>query len=285
MSRLDWERDGQVWPHREASQFLRAGRTEWHVQIMGPEDAPGCLLLHGTGAASHSWRGLMPLLARRFRVIAPDLPGHGFSRAASMMQLSLSGMAQEVDALLTALNTRPGLGIGHSAGAPIMARMALDGLASPERIIAVNGAFLPFQGLAAQIFPGIAKALIWNPFLPHMVAWSAAMDPAAAGRLLRSTGSAIEAEGIELYHLLFQSRVHVQSTLNMMARWDLDRLAADLPRFSIPTTLLIAEQDQTIPPADQQKAADLIPGAEILTLPGLGHLAHEEAPEQVAELV
>ncbi|MEL6478238.1 MAG: alpha/beta fold hydrolase BchO [Pseudomonadota bacterium] len=284
MTRLVWDREGRDWPHREASRFLRAGRTDWHVQVMGPEDAPVCLLLHGTGAASHSWRGLLPLLANRFRVIAPDLPGHGFSRAASMMQLSLSGMAREVDALLTALEARPTLALGHSAGGPVLARMALDGSVAPQRIVTVNGAFLPFKGMAAQLFPPIAKALIWNPFVPHMVAWTA-MDRGAVKRLLASTGSEIDAAGVDLYHTLFQSRVHVQSTLNMMARWDLDRLAEDLPRLEAPLTLLAAEGDRTIPPADQHEVAALIPGAQVVALPGLGHLAHEEAPERIDALI
>ena len=78
-STLDWDRDGQNWPHRQASRFVEAGGIRWHVQIMG--QGPVMLLLHGTGAASHSWRDIMPLLAAQFTVVVPDLPGHGFTRA------------------------------------------------------------------------------------------------------------------------------------------------------------------------------------------------------------
>ncbi len=70
-------RAGRDWPNREASRFVTAGGLTWHVQEAG--EGPVLLLVHGTGAATHSWRGLMPLLARDFRVIAPDLPGHGFT--------------------------------------------------------------------------------------------------------------------------------------------------------------------------------------------------------------
>ena len=67
---LDWARDGSDWPNREASRFLRIGNIEWHVQVMGPAGAPALLLAHGTGASSHSFRDLMPLLAGDFRVVA-----------------------------------------------------------------------------------------------------------------------------------------------------------------------------------------------------------------------
>ena len=282
MTRLDWEQDGKDWPHRSASRFLRAGRTEWHVQIMG--QGPDCLLIHGTGAASHSWRGLMPLLAERFRVIAPDLPGHGFSRAASMLQVSLPGMAGELSALLEALEAAPRLAIGHSAGGPVLAQMCLDRAIAPDRLVTVNAAFLPFKGMAAQVFPPIAKALIWNPFVPQMVAWTA-RDRGAVQRLLDGTGSRIDARGIDLYWRLFQNRHHVQATLNMMARWDLNALLERLPGLDRPMTLLAARGDKTVPPQDQADVAAKTPGAEVIWLEALGHLAHEEAPERVANLV
>ena len=78
------------WPNRTASRYVEAGGLRWHVQSLG-DTGPVILLLHGTGAATHSWAGLAPLLATRFRVVAPDLPGHGFSGAAVGAGMSLPG--------------------------------------------------------------------------------------------------------------------------------------------------------------------------------------------------
>ena len=62
MSRpLAWEREGRIWPHRDASEFVPEGRHTWHVQRMGAAGNPKVLLLHGTGASVHSWRGVMPM--------------------------------------------------------------------------------------------------------------------------------------------------------------------------------------------------------------------------------
>jgi magnesium chelatase accessory protein len=69
---LDWERDGKGWPNREASRFVRAAGIRWQVQSWGR--GPTLLLVHGTGAATHSWRDLAPLLARRFTLVAPTSP-------------------------------------------------------------------------------------------------------------------------------------------------------------------------------------------------------------------
>ncbi len=70
--RLAFETDGADWPNRDASRFVRSGRLLWHVQVLG--DGPDLLLLHGTGASTHSVAALARRLAGRFRVIAPDLP-------------------------------------------------------------------------------------------------------------------------------------------------------------------------------------------------------------------
>ena len=58
---LDWATDGADWPNREASRFVEAAGLRWHVQVMGA--GPVLLLLHGTGASTHSWRDVMPKLA------------------------------------------------------------------------------------------------------------------------------------------------------------------------------------------------------------------------------
>ena len=80
MTALDWSSDGAHWPHRQASRFVDAGGCRWHVQAHpGGAAQPVVWLLHGTGAAGHSWRGLVPLLAQRATLVVPDLPGHGFS--------------------------------------------------------------------------------------------------------------------------------------------------------------------------------------------------------------
>ena len=77
---MRWDIDGRHVPNKEWSQFVTAGGVKYHVQITGPEDAPVLLLIHGTGATTHSFAGLAPLLAPHFRLVIPDLPGHGFTQ-------------------------------------------------------------------------------------------------------------------------------------------------------------------------------------------------------------
>lgn len=278
-----WEREGRDWPNRSASRFVEASGLRWHVQEAGPADAPVLLLVHGTGAATHSWRGLLPLLAERFRVVAPDLPGHGFTGPLPDGRLSLPGMAAALGDLLDVLGARPAVVVGHSAGAAILARMCLDGAIEPERLVALNGALKPFPGMAGILFPGMAKVLFLNPVTPRVFAWSA--DRSAVERLIRGTGSRLTHEGIDLYRRLFRRTGHVAGALGMMANWNLDALDRDLPRLAVPTLLVAGADDKAILPETAFLVRDRLPDARVETMRGLGHLAHEEAPERVAALL
>jgi magnesium chelatase accessory protein len=279
--RLDWTRDGADWPNRAASRFVAAAGMVWHVQVMG--QGPAILLLHGTGASTHSWRDVLPRVADRFTVVAPDLPGHGFSSDAPASAQSLPGMASAVSDLLRKLGIAPFRAVGHSAGSAVAVRMAALKSIRPEDLVSFNGAFFPVSGVAGHFFTPLARAAAATRFMPRLFA--AMADEKAVDRLLKDTGSAIDARGRELYQRLFADEAHVAGTLRMMAAWDLHWTEQDLRNLPCPLFLVRALGDRTIPPRDSERAAALCPNARIITLSGLGHLAHEENPALAAEII
>jgi magnesium chelatase accessory protein len=277
----DWNKEGRDWPNREASRFVFAAGITWHVQVMG--SGPTILLLHGAGAATHSWRDLAPLLARDLTVVAPDLPGHGFTQTPGGDGLSLPGMARGLTALLDKIEIDPVLALGHSAGAAIAMRMAREGRFE-RGVVSVNGALRPFPGAAGHIFPAMAKLLFLNPMAQQMFAWRAAR-PGAVARLIESTGSHIDEAGLGYYRALLSTTGHIAGALGMMARWDLHALQAEMPAFSRPLTLVAAERDRAVPPEVAQEVNLVIPQSRLIDLPSLGHLAHEEKPAMIADIV
>ncbi len=279
---MRWERDGATWPNHDASRFVTAGGLDWHVQVAG--DGPPVLLLHGTAASTHSWAGLVPLLAERFRVVAPDLPGHGFTGSMPAHRLSLPGMSKALRSLLDALDLSPEVAVGHSAGAAIATRMTLDGQLAPRQLVSINGAFLPFGGIAGQLFPPIAKMLFCNPFVPHVFAWSVG-DGRRVERMIRDTGSDIDNAGTGLYARLWRDPKHVAGALGMMANWELEPLVRDLPNLTTPLLLVVGAKDGTVTPSVADYVADAAPGAAAHRIAGYGHLVHEERPDLVAGLI
>ncbi len=278
-----WRRDPLPWPHAAPSRMVLAGGVRWHVQTSG--QGPVMLLVHGAGASTHSWRRLFPLLAHDFTVVAVDLPGHGLSsRPASAAAMSLGGMASSLADLLRALEIKPAVAVGHSAGAAILVAMSLWHGLRPAVVIALNGALLPLPGLRGMFFSPLAKITAASGLIPRLCAWRAT-DSRAIERLIAGTGSRLDAEGVGLYQKLALHPSHVAATLDMMAHWDLTQFVRELPRLCPPLELVVGDKDLAVLPRQAEEVASLMKGAVIHRLRGLGHLAHEEDPEGIATLI
>ncbi len=284
----DFDRDGRDWPNRQASRFVDAAHMRWHVQIMGQRSAPVLLLVHGTGASTHSWRHLAPMLAEQFHVVAIDLPGHGFTSLPHGPTIndhfSVDGMASGLSAVLKVLSLDPQIAIGHSAGACIIARMAIDGMISPNVLIGLNAAMRPMPVLPARFFTSLARMAASAPMMPEFFAWRAS-DMRMVTRLIEGTGSRLDDAGLKMYRFLGAQPRHVAGAFRMMANWNLESLYHDLARLGVPMHFIVGDDDRAISPDDSRFVARRIGQATMHRLPGLGHLAHEESPETVASLI
>ena len=280
LRRPEWSTDGAGWPHREASRFVAAGGVRWHVQVAGR--GPALLLLHGSGASTHSWARLLPLLADRFTVVAPDLPGHGFTGIPPADRLSLPGVASLVAALVASLGLTPALAVGHSAGAAVAARMAIDGLVHPAGIVGLNPALAAFDPPLGP-FRGIVNAVAGSAAYATLLAGLA--TPRTVAATLANTGSRLDPGMVELYARLAASPGHVHGVLTMFTRWDVGPLIADYPRLAAPVVLVFGDRDRWIDRAAVERAVVRIPRHRCVAVPGTGHLTHEERPGAVADVV
>ena len=290
---LNWDTDGRHWPLRHLSSFIETPKLRWHVQwAKHPKpQASSILLLHGTGASTHSWRQLIPLLSDHYTVMAIDFPGHGFTsmpQASDVATLfSIPGMAAGVSELLTQMKIKPDIVVGHSAGAAVACMMTLNGHLQPQRLVSLNGALLPLDGVAGQVFSPLAKVLTKAPWVPELFAWQAAR-PSVLHKLLEGTGSKLDTEGTQLYQTLISNPSHAQAALYMMAHWDLHTFWERLRTLQDPLTLIVGSQDWIVPPSAAYRVAETLPhlrSQDIVSLPNLGHLAHEEQAQWVADVI
>ncbi|NPU09698.1 alpha/beta fold hydrolase [Bradyrhizobium sp. 83002] len=120
----------------------------------GPEDAPVLLLLHGFPSSSHQYRGLIARLSDKYRVIAPDLPGFGFSDAPDpkVFAYTFDHLAQMIEGFTDVIGLRRYALYVFDYGAPIGFRLAL---AHPERVLAI----ISQNGNAYE--EGLSEG--WNP--------------------------------------------------------------------------------------------------------------------------
>ncbi|MEU1595514.1 alpha/beta hydrolase [Streptomyces sp. NPDC005708] len=117
-------------------RFAQVSGSRLFYREAGPEEAPVVVLLHGYPSSSHMYRHLIPALADRYRVIAPDLLGFGQSDTPGVhvFDYSFDALARLTDGLLTELGVTEYAMLVQDYGAPIGWRLAL---AHPERITAI----------------------------------------------------------------------------------------------------------------------------------------------------
>lgn len=278
---MRWPEDLKDWPLTDYSRRILLRPHRWHVHENGT--GPTILLIHGAGGATQSFRGLFPILAQTHHVVAVDLPGQGFTQLGAQQRCGLDHMAEDLLALCRNQGWTPDIVVGHSAGTAIALRMWELGIRPSKGLVGINAALGNFKGVAGWLFPMMAKALAVTPFSASLFASTTTRG--SVRNLVQGTGSILDQEGLELYYKLATDRGHVDATLSMMSQWTLDGLLARLDKIDCPVHLIAGLNDKAVPPQVSRDAIQKIAKARLTELPDLGHLAHEEDPQAIADII
>lgn len=246
--------------------FLPLGDATFHVQLEGPPGAEALLLLHSLGTDNRIWDAGAEAFRGGYRVIRPDLRGHGLS-AVTPGPYSIEGMAQDMLALLDALDVRQ----AHVAGVSIggMVAQAMAALA-PERVqslMLVDTALAIPPAETWRDRAALVRAQGMAPLVEQVVArWvtpASLQGPAAQGlrAMLRRTdpeGYAGAAEAIAAADLTMATRGLRQ-----------------------PTLVLVGDGDVATPLASAEALRDAIPGARLEVVADAAHIPTMERPAEV----
>ena len=280
--RPNWSVEGRDWPNREHSRFVSAGGMSWHVQEMG--EGPRLLLLHGTGAATHSFRDLAPKLAKHFHLACAGpararLHGHA---AQQRPVAARHGAACRQPARQDGVRAR------HR-------RRSFGGRRDPDRDGAVGSRSARRSSSPSTVrccrfaarrcfrrWRSCSSSIRWPR---RLFAWRA-LSHDATRRLLEGTGSAIDAAR----HRTLPAPVPQTRPCRRHARHDGELgpatdCSAGLLALSVPLVLVSAANDKAVPPRDAATIAARVPVARAMPLGDGGHLVHEEQPARLAELV
>ena len=246
------------------------------------------LLIHGMAGSSDAWRDLIPRLAKNYRVVAPDLLGHGQS-VKPRGDYSLGAFAVSLRDLLDELGIAQATIVGHSLGGGVAMQFLYQHPDYCERLILISSGGLGsdvgfiLRLLSAPgaefVLPVIAPSPVlkvgnkigsWftasgmrNPRASEIWrAYSSFSDRPTRDAFLRTLRSVVDYRGQAVSAL---NRLHVRSELPTLAIW--------------------GEDDQIIPVEHGHAAMAARPGGRLEVLPGVGHFAHVEAPNEVAEII
>jgi pimeloyl-ACP methyl ester carboxylesterase len=136
--------------------------TDIFYREAGSADAPVVLLPHGYPCSSYEFRNLMPALADRWRLLAPDYPGAGYSATPDDFDYSFDGYADFLDGFVRALGVERFALYLHDFGSPIGARLAIK---APERVVAliIQNGDIPYEDALGPKYAEIEKTWTLPP--------------------------------------------------------------------------------------------------------------------------
>ena len=268
----------------EYSWFTRVNGVRIHYQEAGDEKAPPIILIHGFISSNLIWANtLLPLARKGFRVIAPDLPGYGYSDKPADAEYTINEQAHAMVGLMDRLKIEKATIAGASYGGAIAATMALDYPERVEKLILVGAvtndeakkklllrlSCLPVIGdIATPLFLGSRWIL-----RRRMQEMYRRMDKPINDRMVAAR-----------HHLLATSNVH-RAMIRTARRWSANRIQREASLIRRSTMLVWGDQDDHIPLADAFQLREAIPNAKLVVFHNCGHLPPAEYPEQFVEVV
>jgi len=264
---------------------------ELHGDRIAYRDAgrgPALLLIHGMAGSSVTWRALIPQLSKNYRVIAPDLLGHGES-AKPRGDYSLGAFAVWLRDFLDELGVDRATIVGQSLGGGLAMQFAHQHRDYCERLVLIgSGGLGPDLSPVLRILSAPGAEFVLPVVAPQPVlnlgnklaSWltSAGVQAPRAGQMWLAYSSLSEPQARQAFLRTLRSVVDYRgqavSALNKL------HLTAGLP-----TLLIWGDHDRIIPVSHAHAAHDALAGSRLEVLEGIGHFPHVEAPTTVAEML
>jgi 3-oxoadipate enol-lactonase len=238
-----------------------------HLRAEGPQDAPPLLMLHSLGTDGRVWQPQAEALAGRFRVLRPDLRGHGLTDVTPG-PYTIEGMARDVLHALDTLRIDRLPVVGLSIGGMIAQSLAHQ---APGRV-----ASLVLCDTALAIPP----AALWRERAATVRAYGmAAIADAVLARWL--TPAAAPAATASLRAMLLGTDPEgYAGAAEAIAGAD---LTATTHALRLPAWVLVGDRDAATPPAAAEALRAAIPGARLELIAGAAHIPTLEQPRRVTE--
>jgi pimeloyl-ACP methyl ester carboxylesterase len=269
------------------SDFIDVKGQTVHVRDVGPKDDPlPLVLLHGTSASLHTWEGWVRELQGRRRIITFDLPGFGltgpFTGAYAPGDYSGDAYARFMVDLLDTLRLQQVVLGGNSLGGEIAWRTAVLAPQRVQRLILVDALGPAFTSKSLPLGFTIARI----PALNRITEWVLPRSLVAQGLAdVYGDPGKVTAELVDRYFELTLREGNRRALGQRMRHLVNGEGAERIKTIRQPTLILWGGRDELIPPDIARIFQRDIQGSELVIFDPLGHVPHEEDPQQSVQPV
>jgi pimeloyl-ACP methyl ester carboxylesterase len=277
-------------PHVDgvSHRWVSAGGLRVHLAEAGPPDGEPLLLLHGWPQHWYLWRGVVPLLSQRYRLLMPDLRGLGWTEATED-GYEKENLARDQIALLDALGIERVKLIGHDWGAYAGFLLCLLAPERVERYVPTNIVH-PWPKPSARGLLNIWRMAYQLPMLAPGIGPRVTRKPGFIKFMLNGSKKGVfSAEELEAFEAPYRepgSAMASSKYYRTFQRHDLPRLARGhwrAYRLTVPTLMLFGTGDLAIPTSSLEGYEAYADDMRIEFVPDTGHFIVDAAPQVVAE--
>jgi 3-oxoadipate enol-lactonase len=257
--------------------LVNTGGRDLRYDILGDETAPVVCLAHALSSDSGIWAEQVgPLLAAGWRVLRPDMRGHGGSEAGCE-DYSMRALAQDVVQILDFLEIAKVHFVGLSIGGMIGQTFALE---HRTRLLS-----LMLCGTAPAALEGGMEHL-WVPRF-EAIAQAGAVTPLADATMVRWFTEDFQKRNPIRWQQIYQTicRTTPAGYRGGAIAIDTFNVLARLPSLQVPALVLCGDGDTGTPPAGNRKIAELIPGARYVELENARHIPMVEYPDLFSQIL
>lgn len=265
-----------------ASRYLDLpGGARVHYRDQGSRTGRAVVLVHGFAASLHAWEPWVTRLAPDYRVITLDLAGHGLTRTPPGYRITTEGQVALVDAVTRSLGIERFVLGGNSMGGAVAWNYALTYPQRLQGLVLVDAAGWPVEGKREGT--PLAFKLLGNP-VGRAVLKSFDLRPMAEQGLRQAYGDeALVTDAlVDRYAELAMAPGRRELILTAQTRPRQPVTRATFVRIATPTLVMTGEADKVIPADASRGLAGAIPGARLITYPGVGHVPMEQIPDRSA---
>lgn len=265
------------------SQFVPLQGMQVHLRDEGPRTDPQpIVLLHGTSASLHTWDGWADALKGQRRVIRMDLPGFGLTGPMPDGDYRLTRYVGFVIALLDHLGVQQAVLAGNSFGGNLAWKIAVDHPQRVSKLVLVDAAGYPFDPASMPIGFKIAQIPALRPMMEHTLPRSMIESSV---RNVYGDPSKVTSELVDRYHELTLRAGNRSALVERFRQSPSGEFTAQIRQVRQPTLILWGAQDRLIPPDNALRFQRDIAGSRLVMFDALGHVPHEEDPEQTVAAV
>jgi pimeloyl-ACP methyl ester carboxylesterase len=281
---VEWEKNREFIFHADRSRFVQVNGVPVHYQEAGESDSPPMVVIHGFASSNLVWsKVLLGLADMGFRVIAPDLPGYGYSGKPRDFDYTITSQAAMIVGFLKQLGIERTVLVGSSYGGAVAATIALDHPTLVEKLILV-GAVTNNRPTRYMLMRLLGSPVIGDILSP-LLAGSLTLVRRRMKRVYDRHSWVLDERRVQARHLPLRTRGTHRAIIRTVRRWDADRVSRDAHLISQPSLVIWGENDREVPLRDGERIHQEIPNSRFIVFRECGHIPHEEYPERFTEVV